>query len=88
MFGLPRAARPPLRRGDEVTTPSPPCLLDTEALDAAREAYAALDTAREGVIKRCREPQKLAKQAISALHRGDASGSEGPCQRTQGAIEF
>ena len=74
--------------GDEVTTPSPPCLLDTEALDAAREAYAALDTAREGVIKRCREPQKLAKQAISALHRGDASGSKKALvSARKGAIE-
>ena len=49
----------------------PPLLLDVDALEAARETYAALDAAREAIIKKCREPQKLAKQAISALHRND-----------------
>ncbi|KAL1522086.1 hypothetical protein AB1Y20_021729 [Prymnesium parvum] len=49
-----------------------PLLLDTPALEAARESYAAFDLLREAAIKKCREPQKSAKQAISALHRGDA----------------
>ena len=50
-------------------------LLDVEALEAARQAYAALDAAREALIKRCREPQKLSKQAIFALQRGDGRGA-------------
>ena len=53
---------------------APAPLVDVEALEAAREAYAALDAAREAVIKKCREPQKLAKQAIFALQRGDSTG--------------
>jgi predicted translin family RNA/ssDNA-binding protein len=51
-------------------------LLDVSALEKAREAYAALDAAREAVIKKCREPQKLAKQAIYSLHRGDTKGAK------------
>ena len=50
-------------------------LLDVEALEAARQAYAALDAAREALIKRCREPQKLSKQAIFALQRGDGKAA-------------
>ena len=42
-------------------------------MDAARAAYATLDAAREEVIKKCREPQKQAKQAIYALQRGDGA---------------
>lgn len=66
---------PPVAAGDSESVAesgdSAPLLIDATALDAAREAYAALDAAREQVIKKCREPQKLAKQAISALHRND-----------------
>ena len=52
----------------------PAPLIDVAALEAAREAYSALDAAREALIKKCREPQKLAKQSIFALQRGDPAG--------------
>lgn len=56
---------------DAAAAESPAVLLDVDALSAAREQYAALDAAREAVIKKCREPQKQSKQAITALHRAD-----------------
>ena len=55
--------------------PDAATLVDAAALEEARATYAALDAAREALIKRCREPQKLSKQAIYALHRGDLSGA-------------
>ena len=51
----------------------PAAFVDEDALETARAAYAEYDLAREGVIKACREPQKQAKQAIAALHRGEAA---------------
>ena len=47
-------------------------LLDVQALVEAREAYEAHDAARELCLKRCRDVQKLAKQAIFSLHRAEA----------------
>jgi hypothetical protein len=38
--------------------------------DVIREKSAAYDAAREDVIKRCRDAQKLSKNAIYSLHRG------------------
>lgn len=55
------------------TAVAPLALVDGAGLDAARAAYATLDAAREEVIKKCREPQKQAKQAIYALQRGDGA---------------
>ena len=60
---------------DASAAASSPPLLDIVALERAREAYSALDNAREAVIKKCREPQKLSKQAIFALQRGDTAGA-------------
>lgn len=48
-------------------------LVDLTALDAARRRYEATDAAREAAIKKCRDVQKLAKQAIFSLHRSDTS---------------
>ena len=61
--------------GDAMTATAAVPLVDVAALEAARDAYAALDAAREALIKKCREPQKLAKQAISAMQRGDREGA-------------
>ena len=44
--------------------------MDVAALEAARGAYAAHDAAREAVIKKCREPQKLAKQVRKWVRDG------------------
>lgn len=65
---LPASTKPPTgsltepRTEQSAITEDTP-FVDVDALAEAREAYAALDAAREAVIKRCREPQKLAKQA-------------------------
>jgi predicted translin family RNA/ssDNA-binding protein len=69
------AAPPPTTAPAPPPTDTAPLLVDAEALEAARDAYATLDAAREAVIKACREPQKLAKQAIAALHRDDRKGA-------------
>ncbi|GIL98491.1 hypothetical protein Vretimale_3848 [Volvox reticuliferus] len=45
---------------------------DWERMGAYLAAY---DETREGVIKRCRDVQKLAKQAVYSLHRGDMQGA-------------
>jgi len=43
-----------------------------EELKCLRERMEHRDNLRENLIKRCRDGQKAAKQAIYALHRGDA----------------
>lgn len=55
--------------------PRPPAsrLIDSPSLTAARLAYEAEDEAREGAIKRARDVQKLAKNAIYTLHRGEGA---------------
>ena len=41
--------------GGRAASGGAPALVDVPALEAAREAYAALDAAREAVIKRCHQ---------------------------------
>jgi len=48
-------------------------LLDSAAFTRIRTAMDAHNETREAVIKRTRDVQKLAKQSIFALHRGDFS---------------
>ncbi|GLI58648.1 hypothetical protein VaNZ11_000385, partial [Volvox africanus] len=50
-------------------------LLATSDWERLSEYLAAYDETREGVIKRCRDVQKLAKQAVYSLHRGDVQGA-------------
>ena len=56
--------------------PVPAVLIDAQALHAARERHEAADAAREATIKRCRDLQKLAKNAIFSLHRGGHDRAE------------
>lgn len=51
-------------------------LIPVEELSALRERMAHRDELRESLIKRCRDGQKAAKQAIFALHRGDEAKSQ------------
>jgi predicted translin family RNA/ssDNA-binding protein len=56
--------------------PAPLSAATTAALgeiDAIRERNAAYDKLREQVIKRTRDVQKLSKNAVYSLHRGDAA---------------
>ena len=46
------------------------------SLKAISARMAAFDDEREGVIKKCRDVQKAAKQAIFAAHRGDLQKSK------------
>ena len=46
-------------------------LLDIEAIDAIRGRMEAYDKLREDMIKQSRDVQKLSKQAIFAVHRGN-----------------
>jgi len=46
-----------------------------QELDDLRKRMESRDQLRETLIKRCRDGQKAAKQAIYALHRGDAKKS-------------
>ncbi|GIL46914.1 hypothetical protein Vafri_3779 [Volvox africanus] len=50
-------------------------MLATSDWERLGEYLAAYDATREGVIKRCRDVQKLAKQAVYSLHRGDVQGA-------------
>merc|ERR1712151_624162 len=54
-----------------------------EEIRAIRENMEKFDECREIIIKRCRDSQKAAKQAIFALHRGDFQGASkllGKCE--------
>ncbi|KAF5834948.1 Translin [Dunaliella salina] len=51
-------------------------MLDTTDFAQVRNAVELYDDRRESVIKRCRDSQKLAKQAIYSLHRGDSARAE------------
>jgi predicted translin family RNA/ssDNA-binding protein len=58
------------------STPSSPpesSFVDAEAWDALQSKLKQHDEQRETVIKRSRDVQKAAKQAIFALHRGDGA---------------
>lgn len=57
--------------GGVVATAGEARVVDMVALGAVRERYQRHDATREEVIKRCREPQKVAKSSIYALHRGE-----------------
>ena len=61
----------PVGDAEEVTS-----WIDDVALTASRQRYEASDSAREVVIKRCRDLQKLAKGAIFSLHRGQLARAE------------
>eukprot|EP00037_Helgoeca_nana_P011256 m.100943 g.100943 ORF g.100943 m.100943 type:complete len:337 (-) comp20708_c0_seq7:123-1133(-) len=49
--------------------------VNVDDFDAMRDRISAYDSAREDVIKRCRDPQKMSKQAIYAMHRGNLDGA-------------
>eukprot|EP00200_Dunaliella_tertiolecta_P018647 CAMPEP_0202398662 /NCGR_PEP_ID=MMETSP1128-20130828/1467_1 /ASSEMBLY_ACC=CAM_ASM_000463 /TAXON_ID=3047 /ORGANISM="Dunaliella tertiolecta, Strain CCMP1320" /LENGTH=246 /DNA_ID=CAMNT_0049001845 /DNA_START=157 /DNA_END=897 /DNA_ORIENTATION=- len=51
-------------------------MLDTHDFGQVRNAVELYDDRRESVIKRCRDSQKLAKQAIYSLHRNDNAKAE------------
>ena len=51
-------------------------LLPQEELQALRVRLVHRDALREDLIKKCRDGQKAAKQAIYALHRGDRTKAE------------
>jgi hypothetical protein len=50
-------------------------LLDDAALDAIRGRMEVYDKLREDVIKQSRDVQKLAKQAVFSVHRGQLADS-------------
>jgi predicted translin family RNA/ssDNA-binding protein len=50
-------------------------LLNQEELEGIRARMAHRDELRENLIKKSRDGQKAAKQAIYALHRGDSDGA-------------
>jgi hypothetical protein len=66
------AARPPAKR--QLDTAALEALgVDVEDWNDLRSAYKAYDEAREQLIKRCRDMQKAAKQAVYSLVRGDTN---------------
>jgi predicted translin family RNA/ssDNA-binding protein len=58
-----------------------------EALDAIRLRMEHRDELREKLIKKCRDSQKAAKQAIYAIHRGDYSKSANLIQQCEDSIQ-
>jgi len=75
------AHRPAKRpRAGTATLPDAPeevlNLLATDEIDAIKGRMDAYDKLREQVIKDSRDVQKLAKQAIFAVHRGNLKGSK------------
>ncbi|GLC37826.1 hypothetical protein PLESTB_001480600 [Pleodorina starrii] len=50
-------------------------MLTVSDWDKLGQHLASYDEMREGVIKKCRDVQKLAKQAVYSLHRGDVEGA-------------
>jgi predicted translin family RNA/ssDNA-binding protein len=63
-------------------------LVDAPALAAARAAYEAEDETREGAIKRARDVQKNAKNAIYGLHRADPKAAGQIAQAVEIALEM
>jgi predicted translin family RNA/ssDNA-binding protein len=57
-----------------------------ESLDAIRLRMEHRDELREKLIKKCRDSQKAAKQAIYAIHRGDFSKSAMLIQQCEDSI--
>ncbi|KAG2498872.1 hypothetical protein HYH03_003064 [Edaphochlamys debaryana] len=51
--------------------------------DRLGEHLSAYDEQREAIIKRCRDMQKLAKQAIYSLHRGEAAKAAEQLKKTE-----
>jgi len=74
--GEPNAKR---RKGIDTARPQ-------EALDAIRARMEHRDELREKLIKKCRDSQKAAKQAIYALHRGDSEKSSKLIQQCEESI--
>jgi len=74
----PTAKRP--RTGTATLSDDPPeealDLLAADEIDAIKGRMDAFDKLREQVIKDSRDVQKLAKQAIFAVHRGNLKGSK------------
>ncbi|KAG1662772.1 hypothetical protein FOA52_006798 [Chlamydomonas sp. UWO 241] len=64
--------------GDSDSSPSDAngMLLDPFDWTELVASYKEADTTREMVIKRCRDMQKLSKNAIFSLHRGDLAGAD------------
>jgi len=61
-------------------------LIDAGDLDAIRARYETYDKLREEVIKLSRDVQKLSKQAIFSVHRGDPADAKSKCTQALGAI--
>lgn len=62
---------------DEPKTKRPKLeLIPMKDLEALKDRMEARDEYRENLIKKCRDGQKAAKQAIFALHRGDTKKAE------------
>eukprot|EP00977_Amphora_coffeiformis_P015671 scaffold4623_cov171-Amphora_coffeaeformis.AAC.3 len=84
-----------LKGNDEMDTEEPQAkrhkVVDTskpqEALDAIRSRMEHRDELREKLIKKCRDSQKAAKQAIYALHRGDSEKSSKLIQQCEESIQ-
>jgi len=66
--------------------PSESQFLDPAAWDAVASRLRQHDEQRETVIKRSRDVQKAAKQAIFALHRGDGARAAGLLRDAAGAV--
>jgi len=65
----------PMASNTPPTTPSPTEGIRNE-LETIRQRIEHRDDVRETLIKRCRDAQKKAKQAIYALHRGDTKRAD------------
>eukprot|EP00035_Acanthoeca_spectabilis_P023533 m.449761 g.449761 ORF g.449761 m.449761 type:complete len:468 (+) comp19872_c0_seq1:1017-2420(+) len=61
----------------------PPGLVTVADFDDMRERITAYDAAREDVIKRCRDAQKLSKNAIYSMHRGNLDGARGQLEKAK-----
>ena len=59
-------------------------ILPTEDIEKVRVAMVAFDAKREQVIKQCRDVQKLSKQSIFSLHRGQTTRAR---QQLDSAVE-
>ncbi|CAJ1946608.1 unnamed protein product [Cylindrotheca closterium] len=82
---------PPSKRSKSEKSSSAPALkpspfMNVEALEALRLRMVEKDELREKLIKKCRDGQKAAKQAIYALHRDDFDGAAQLLQQCEQCI--
>ena len=83
----PKKAKSSSEEGEDNESSKETSLIPMEELQTLKERMEHRDQLRETLIKKCRDSQKGAKQAIFALHRGDKARAQNLLQQCKSAIQ-